>query len=127
MNPDDVEVSWFSGSGAGGQYRNKHQNCCRLLHKPTGLRCVGQRERSREKNLADAMMRLAAKVRAHLELPDERRAGGVVVRTYHLERGVVTDHATEQQAAPGPVLDGHLERFTEHPDRGTSNRRSGRA
>lgn len=38
---DDFDIDWFSGSGAGGQHRNKHQNCVRLKDKETGITCVG--------------------------------------------------------------------------------------
>ena len=31
----DFEWHYFSGSGAGGQNRNKHQNCVRLMHRPS--------------------------------------------------------------------------------------------
>ena len=49
----DFYVEWFSGSGAGGQHRNKHQNSCRLYHLPTGL--VETRQgRSRVSNLKEA-------------------------------------------------------------------------
>lgn len=37
VKEDDLTVSWFSGTGAGGQHRNKHQNSCRITHKPTGI------------------------------------------------------------------------------------------
>lgn len=40
-------VEWFSGQGAGGQHRNKHQNSARLVHLPTGLiRCAQTRSRA---------------------------------------------------------------------------------
>jgi protein subunit release factor A len=32
----DFNVDYFSGKGAGGQYRNKHQNCVRLKHIESG-------------------------------------------------------------------------------------------
>lgn len=53
---DDVhfKLEWFSGQGAGGQHRNKHQNSARLLHLPTGLvRCA--QTRSRANSYAEAM------------------------------------------------------------------------
>jgi peptide chain release factor 1 len=50
----EFKVEWFSGSGAGGQHRNKHQNCCRVRHLPTGLirQALG---RERHANLTVAM------------------------------------------------------------------------
>jgi protein subunit release factor B len=50
----DFDIAWFSGTGAGGQYRNKHQNCCRMVHKESGVTATGQSQRSREANLREA-------------------------------------------------------------------------
>ena len=38
----DFKLDWFSGSGAGGQHRNKHQNCLRLTHIPSGITVTSQ-------------------------------------------------------------------------------------
>jgi protein subunit release factor A len=46
----DFDITYFSGSGAGGQHRNRHKNCVRLRHKETGIITVGQEERSLEAN-----------------------------------------------------------------------------
>lgn len=56
VTADDFDVTWFSGTGAGGQYRNKHQNCCRLKHKETGVIGTGQSNRSQEANKKEAFM-----------------------------------------------------------------------
>ncbi len=50
----DLEISFFSGTGKGGQNRNKSQACVRLLHRESGATGTGQRERSREQNLREA-------------------------------------------------------------------------
>ena len=50
----DIELDFFSGSGAGGQHRNKHQNCVRLYHADSGVRVIGQSNRERQANIRDA-------------------------------------------------------------------------
>ena len=55
---NDLEVDWFSGTGCGGQYRNKHQNCCRIRHKDSGAIATGQSQRDRISNLKEAMENL---------------------------------------------------------------------
>ena len=57
----DFIINWFSGTGAGGQHRNKHQNCCRLVHPESGATATGQNSRSREDNLRDAFKKLIEK------------------------------------------------------------------
>ncbi len=54
----DLDVHYFSGSGAGGQHRNKHQNCVRMCHRDSGTRVVGQSNRERKANLREAFIGL---------------------------------------------------------------------
>lgn len=54
----DFELSRFSGTGAGGQHRNKHQNCVRLKHIETGVITTGQDDRSFEVNKKNAFNRM---------------------------------------------------------------------
>ena len=58
MTKDDLDIDWFSGTGCGGQYRNKHQNCCRIRHKDSGAIATGQSQRDRVSNLKEAMENL---------------------------------------------------------------------
>lgn len=58
VTKDDLDIDWFSGTGCGGQYRNKHQNCCRIRHKDSGAIATGQSQRDRVSNLKEAMENL---------------------------------------------------------------------
>ncbi len=46
-------MEWFSGTGNGGQHRNRHPNSCRLIHIPTGI-IEARQGRERISNLRDA-------------------------------------------------------------------------
>jgi len=50
----DFTMTWFSGTGAGGQHRNKHQNCCRIKHNESGVIGTGQSNRDRRANQKEA-------------------------------------------------------------------------
>ena len=54
----DFEISYFSGKGSGGQHRNRHMNCVRIVHPNSGARATGQSERSLERNKREAFMNL---------------------------------------------------------------------
>lgn len=54
----DFEIDYFSGTGAGGQYRNKHQNCVRIRHPESGAMATGQSNRERRSNIREAMLSL---------------------------------------------------------------------
>ncbi len=58
----DFKIEWYSGSGAGGQHRNKHQNCCRIIHIESGLIERGTSSRSRIENRRIAFIKLAKRV-----------------------------------------------------------------
>ena len=50
----DFDIQYFSGTGAGGQHRNKHQNCVRMTHAESGATATGQSSRSRQANEREA-------------------------------------------------------------------------
>ena len=85
----DFTVQWFSGTGKGGQHRNKHQNCCRIIHKETGLKAQGTESRERVANQRQAFTRLASRILAHYEQPKDRRDTSKVIRNYHAVRNEV--------------------------------------
>ena len=81
----DFDIQWFSGTGAGGQHRNKHQNCVRLVDKETGLSAVGQSHSDRRSNLKDALETLAKRLMEH-HYPTQSRPrvqNPKVIRTYN--------------------------------------------
>jgi len=51
----DLIVEYFSGTGSGGQHRNKHQNCVRLHHPASGTLVTGQSYRERRYNIKEAL------------------------------------------------------------------------
>ena len=103
----EYRFEWFSGTGKGGQHRNKHQNCCRCIHIETGIQANGTRNRSREANKRDALSICMARV-AHSRLQQTPRyqAGHNRVRTYHEPRNQVLDHASGETATYKSVIDG---------------------
>lgn len=54
----NLDIEFFSGTGAGGQYRNKHQNCVRIKHKESGAMSTGQSNRERPANIKEAFSSL---------------------------------------------------------------------
>lgn len=94
----DFTFEWFSGTGKGGQHRNKHQNCCRCTHVPTGITANGTGSRSREANKKAALAVCAARVKRHFASDTPRyRASSERIRTYHAERNEVLDHASGER------------------------------
>lgn len=93
LTKKDFTIEWFSGQGAGGQHRNKHQNCCRIIHDETGFMETGQNSRSRVENQRDAFTKLAKRVISYYfdEGDPERFKATEVIRNYHAERNEIFD------------------------------------
>lgn len=92
----DFKLDWFSGTGAGGQHRNKHQNCLRLTHIESGITVVAQNHRERKRNIEDALNRIAPMLVEHY-FPKKRRDRVLtdeVVRTYNEVTNRVVDHSS---------------------------------
>jgi protein subunit release factor B len=96
LTKKDFKIEWFSGTGGGGQHRNKHQNCCRIIHPATGLRAQGTEYREREANKKSAFKRLSKLIVAHFYNPNEveRYKTREMIRNYHGVRNEVHDKAS---------------------------------
>jgi protein subunit release factor A len=114
----DFLVEWYSGTGCGGQYRNKHQNSCRLTHVPTGIIQTAQC-RSRQNSLNEAKMNLIklldGRAGNNAMLAADRRAQvgsgmrGDKVRTYRFQDNIVKDHVTGKSAPVDRVMSGRFD------------------
>lgn len=100
----DFKVEWFSGTGPGGQNRNKVQACVRITHLPSGLAATGQRDRSRTTNFRNAFNDLGAKLKPWIEAQIRKQSPALkkvteTIRTYHYADNRVVDHASGYRIA----------------------------
>lgn len=115
----DFKVEWYSGTGCGGQHRNKHQNSARITHLPSGIVRQSQ-TRKRENSFQEAMKALTAELdrlggnatgeaentvrKAHVgsgERSDKRR-------TFRFQEDKVHDHTTGKSAVLSKVMKGEF-------------------
>ena len=95
VTDDQFRFEWYSGTGKGGQHRNKHQNCCRCIHEPTGITANGTSSRSRDDNKRAALSVCKSRVANHFHKDTDRfQAGNERIRTYHECDNRVVDHAS---------------------------------
>lgn len=119
FNEREFKIEWYSGTGAGGQHRNKHQNSCRLTHLPTSTVVTAQC-RSRENSFNEAKETLLARLneshfssaRREVGIDRKRQVGsgmrGDKVRTYREQDDTVTDHETGKRASLKSIMLGEL-------------------
>ena len=117
---NDIKIEWYSGTGAGGQHRNKHQNSCRITHLPSGLIVTAQ-TRSRQNSLSEAMAELQHRLDAELKrqynntIACERKQQvgsgmrGDKIRTYRFQDDRVMDHVTGKVSSTKKVLQGNFD------------------
>jgi len=117
---EQFHIVFFSGTGPGGQNRNKVQASARITHLPTGIVRSAQ-TRSRKNSVALAMAALEEDLRqlnqaqAHRKQNDSRRAQvgsgmrGDKRRTYRFQEARVYDHPLGTAANLEKVLSGGFE------------------
>ncbi len=115
LTKKDFKLEWYSGQGAGGQHRNKHQNCCRITHIETGLKAQGTESKERVTNQRVAFERLAKLIIAHhFDEQKERREDTKPIRNYHAVRNEVHDKASGlKQPYKEVVTDANLSEMIE--------------
>lgn len=116
----DLRIEWYSGTGAGGQHRNKHQNSCRITHIPTGIVATAQC-RSRQNSLAEALQTIQTQVdnitqtayNKTIAADRKQQVGsgmrGDKIRTYRFQDDRVQDHITGRSAKCSAVLKGNFD------------------
>jgi peptide chain release factor 1 len=120
LKSTDVSTEWFSGTGAGGQHRNKHQNSCRMTHIPTGITVVSQC-RKRTQSYEQAWTELERRVRERSQtaslaetsaMRKEQVGTGMradKIRTYRFQDDQVKDHMTGKTATCSQVMRGRFD------------------
>ena len=116
----DLKIEWYSGTGAGGQFRNKHQNSCRITHLPTGMVATSQ-TRSRQNSLTLALTDIQERVdnlikaQYNNNLASDRKSQvgtgmrGDKIRTYRFQDDSVQDHITGKRGKCNAILKGNFE------------------
>lgn len=122
LNEKDLEYRWFSGTGAGGQHRNKKMCSLELIHKPTGISRTAQ-GRSREANAKEARYELERALAemhggaAHAERNAIRSAQvGLGMRadkrrTYRFQDDSVVDHVTGRNMKATQFMRGRIDQL----------------
>lgn len=119
LDMKDIRVEWFSGTGKGGQHRNKHANSCRLIHIPTGIVTTSQtrsRVNSYENALTSLKQQLQEQTRSHThQLHNCNRQNqigsgerGDKIRTIRFQDDQVLDHRTNKSISAEKFMQGHM-------------------
>ena len=122
LNEADLSVSWFSGTGKGGQKRNKVQSSCRVTHAPTGITETRQ-GRSRTANYEDAKSAIEVRLRNNSKARADNTASvqrkglmgsgqrGDKSRTIRFQDNTAIDHRTNKRMTAADYLKGKMDQL----------------
>lgn len=118
----DCSISWFSGTGPGGQNRNKVQASCRVTHVPSGITVTAQ-TRSRKNSLNQAISELKSRLKHTVDVKNsdilnrdrKQQVGsgqrGDKKRTIQFQHNTAIDHETDKRCTAEQYLRGEMFRL----------------
>lgn len=119
FNENDCEINWFSGTGPGGQNRNKVMASCRLRHIPTGLVATAQ-TRSRKTSLQQAMQDLKQRLKESTQFANHSAENSIrknqvgsgqrsdKIRTIQFQNNRAVDHKTGKKCTAEQYMQGGM-------------------
>ena len=87
LHERDIDYQTMRASGPGGQHVNKTDSAVRATHRPTGLSCVSQDQRSQFANKKIARLKLAMLFEEQRERALAQSKGDLWQQNRELERG----------------------------------------
>lgn len=91
ITKDDFTFDYFSGSGPGGQHKNRHKNCVRCFHKESGAVGTGQEERVLNQNKKNAFKRCVKSKEFQIWLNK---------KIYECQKGITFDKKIDEMIKP---------------------------
>lgn len=117
VTKDQLEISYYKGSGSGGQKKNKTSSGVRIKHIPTGMvaQCDENREQSKNKQVAFKKLCDELIPIMRNEARKQRYSAGLDrIRTYKEKEDLVIDERIKNKVfSYKEILDGDLDALLE--------------
>lgn len=119
INDWDLQIEWYSGTGKGGQNRNKVQACCRLKHIPSGIVVCAQ-TRSRTNSFNEAKFELKrrltndqkSRINEKNSTMRKKQVGsgqrGDKIRTIQFQNNIAQDHRNDKRITAEQYMKGNM-------------------
>ncbi|MGX7589130.1 peptide chain release factor-like protein [Candidatus Vidania fulgoroideorum] len=108
IKKEDIIITSFKASGAGGQHVNKTNSAVRIKHIPTNIIVESQNQRSQLQNKKEAMKILKLKIALYTYKKKDRFFNEKIVRIYFLKKNIVIDKRIDRKSKYYNCINGKI-------------------